>query len=63
MNAIKAEIEKRLNTTIMREIETDEIIAFEVRINKKVFNFYQRKNEHIMNHLLAFIYRIEKVLA
>lgn len=62
MNEIRNEIKKRLNTNIVREIETDEIIAFEVRLDKKVFNFYQRKDQHLMNHLLAFIYRIEKVL-
>lgn len=62
MNEIKDLIKKKLNTNIVNEIETDEALAFEVRIQKKVFTFYNKKDESLKNQLMAFIYRIERIL-
>lgn len=62
MNEIRKEIKKKLNTNIIREIESEDAIGFEIRINKKKFNFYARKGEDFRSNLLLFIYRVQKAL-
>ena len=63
MENIRKEIKKKLKTEIIDEVETENAIGFEVRINRKRFHFYSKKDENFRANLLLFIYRVKKALS
>lgn len=61
MEKIRAEIKKKLNADIRKEIESEDAIGFELVIDKKRFNFYARKGDDFRANFLLFIHRVKKI--
>ena len=60
MENIRKEIKQKLGVEIMREVEADHAIGFEIRMNNKRYNFYSLKDENFRENLLLFNYRVKK---